>query len=246
MSYTIKFVGNEHTNSSKRDGNVPCLIVDHISAGSWSSLLSWFTTPNNTVSSSTFGVSKKGEIVQFVDMERMAWANGIDALDITSSKTPIVQEHKGINPNKYSVSIEHEGTDGNLTEEQFQATLWLHKYIRDYVKEKWGITIQLTQYDVIGHYQVSPYKPMCPGKYFPWERLYSELQEKNDEDDENMAMSLSNDAWERIDMFLGNAYNEKIILDWDWVQKARDKKLTSAEFTYIQMIINERRKGEKI
>ncbi|MBD2863135.1 N-acetylmuramoyl-L-alanine amidase [Paenibacillus oceani] len=85
-----------------------------------------------------------------------------------------------MNPNKYSISIEHEGTDGNLTEEQYQATLWLHRYIRDYVKDKWGYEIGLTTYDVIGHFQVSPYKPLCPGKYFPWERLYNDLQ-KGDE-----------------------------------------------------------------
>ncbi|MBD2863134.1 peptidoglycan recognition protein family protein [Paenibacillus oceani] len=79
MSYEIKFAGNQYTNSSSRDGHIPKLIVDHISAGSWSSLLSWFTSPNNKGSSSNFGVSKKGDIVCFVPIERMAWANGINA-----------------------------------------------------------------------------------------------------------------------------------------------------------------------
>jgi N-acetylmuramoyl-L-alanine amidase len=200
MTYDIKFVGNQYTNSSSRDGHIPCLIVDHISAGTWGSLLDWFTNPTNKGSSSTFGVSKKGEIVQFVRIEDMAWANGIGAEDIAASKTGIVKEHIGINPNKYSISIEHEGMDGNLTEEQFQATLWLHKYIRDYVMNKWGYEFGLTSYDVIGHFQVSPYKPECPGKLFPWSRLYTELEDKE------YIMKVE-DANKIIERWLADEYN---------------------------------------
>lgn len=175
MSYDIKWLGNEHTNSSDRGGIKPIAIVNHISAGSMSSMDSWFRTPNNKVSSAHFGVSKDGRIHQYVKIERMAWANGLKRENFKNAKADIVKA-LGVNPNLYTVSIEHEGTDGKLTEEQFQASLWLHFYIRDYVKEVYGIEMKLDRDHVLGHFQIDPIrKPNCPGKFFPFERLYTEL-----------------------------------------------------------------------
>nr|WP_275984140.1 peptidoglycan recognition family protein [Paenibacillus hamazuiensis] len=172
-------MGNEHTNSSDRQGLIPFVIVNHISAGSMSSMDNWFRSPDNQTSSAHFGVAKDGRIHQYVDIRRMAWANGLSAKDIAASELPVIRDNPGINPNLYSVSIEHEGTDGDLTEEQFASSVWLHRYIRYFIREMWGQDFELDRYHVIGHFMVNPVgKPLCPGPKFPWERLYFELEQE--------------------------------------------------------------------
>jgi len=132
--YKIIWRGNEHTNHSSREENIPIIIVNHIVAGSAKSCDSWFRTPNNRQSSAHFLVTFEGEIFQYVRIEDMAWANGLKLYDIPKAKSPLIRSIT-INPNLYSVSIEHEGTTGKLTQSQFMATLWLHKYIANYIKK---------------------------------------------------------------------------------------------------------------
>lgn len=176
MTREIVWKGNEHTNSSSRGNHVPFVIVNHISTDTMESMDAWFTDPGNKTSSANYGVAKDGRIHQYVDIRRMAWANGIGAADIAKSKTPVVHDNPGINPNLYSVSIEHEGTDGDLTPEQFASSVWLHRHIQQQVHEIWGTQFALDPYHVIGHFMVNPVgKPFCPGAKFPWARLYAEL-----------------------------------------------------------------------
>lgn len=175
----IVWKGNIDTNSSSRGGHIPMVIVNHISAGTMASMDSWFTSAGNKVSSAHFGISKLGVIHQYVDIRRMSWANGIGALDIANSNTPVIIDHPGINPNLYSISIEHEGIDGDLTPEQFAASVWLHKYIKDQIFVIWSVETQLDRYHVIGHFMVSPKnKPHCPGPKFPWDLLFAALGEE--------------------------------------------------------------------
>lgn len=179
----IQWRGNQNTNSSGRDGHVPIGICDHISAGTMSSMRSWFTSPDNDVSSAHFGVSKLGEIDQYVDIRRMAWTQGITADRMEYVTAQIVKEKcaRGfVNPNKFLVGIEHEGTDGRLTDAQLEATVWLHGYIRDEIVRIWGqgAYFPLNSYHVVGHFQIDPKrKPLCPGPYFPWQDLYTKLWE---------------------------------------------------------------------
>lgn len=180
----IVWKGNAHTNSSSREGHVPFVIVNHISVGTMSSMDNWFTTPANQVSSAHFGVARDGRIHQYVSIDRMAWANGIPKERFPQATAPVVQD-MGVNPNLYSVSIEHEGYDGDLTESQFQASVWLHRYIRSYARETWGKEFPLDSYHVVGHFQINPVqKPDCPGPKFPWERLYQALAEPELGDEE--------------------------------------------------------------
>lgn len=173
--------GNENTNSSSRDGHIPTIIVDHISGGSMGSMDNWFQSSGNKVSSAHFGVSKSGLIHQYVSINRMAWANGLSAADSRKAPAEVVKEKAPINPNKYSVSIEHEGTDGTLTEAQFAATVWLHKYISAEVERLYGKPVALDSKHVIGHFQVDPVrKPYCPGPNFPWIRLYAAIEPKEE------------------------------------------------------------------
>lgn len=178
-NHTIIWKGNQHTNRSGRRGHLPCIIVDHISEGSAASAISWFTTPNNTVSSAHFLVARDGQIYQFVKIEDNAWANGLSTKDLGITTAEIVKE-KAVNPNWYSVSIEHEGiyrnTRGELTVPQLEATTWLHQYIIEYVKKKWNIEIPADRKHILGHYEINPIKkPNCPGEKYPFEQVIKML-----------------------------------------------------------------------
>lgn len=217
--------------------SIPMMIVNHISAGTMASMDSWFTSADNMVSSAHYGVAKDGRIHQYVDIRRMAWANGIGAADIAASKTPIILDHPGVNPNLYSVSIEHEGTDGDLTPIQFDSSVWLHKYIQQQVFKLWALRFELDRYYVIGHFMISPVgKPNCPGPKFPWERLYSALAR---EEEDNMPMKLAQYQWDMLYEVLGKAYNDDK-LSWDWMQKIVDKSMTATELAFVNTVLDGR------
>lgn len=173
--------GNNYTNKSKRDGQVPFMIVNHISEGSANSCISWFTSPANNESSAHFLVTKEGVIHQFVTIEEMAWANGLTVDDIKLSKSAIIKSKPGINPNKYTISIEHEGifakTSGALTEKQLSATIELHAYIIAYLKKKYDLNFIVDEEHIIGHNKVNPRtRPNCPGKLFPFKEIINGLK----------------------------------------------------------------------
>lgn len=176
MERDIIWMGNEFTNSSDRKGMTPFAIVNHISAGSMSSMDNWFRSPNNLVSSAHFGVAKDGRIHQYVKIERMAWHAGLTIANISHALSDLVKKHP-VNPNLYSVGIEHEGTDGDLTDAQFDSSVWLHRFIQSEIKRIYNRELLLNEMYVIGHFQVDPRrKPNCPGPKFPWARLYDELK----------------------------------------------------------------------
>ena len=178
----IKFVGNSKTNKSDRRRRIPEMIVNHISEGSISSMISWFTSPNNNQSSAHFGVSKKGEIYQFVKIEDCAWANGLTSGIENATSELVLKKGKDVSPNWYSVSIEHEGvwaeTKGALTPEQLEATKMLHKYIIAYVKDKYGYEIEPSRKTIVGHFEIDKKeRPNCPGQLFPFQEIIDFLTE---------------------------------------------------------------------
>jgi N-acetylmuramoyl-L-alanine amidase len=176
---TIIWRGNEHTNKSSRNGWFPLAIVNHVVAGSATSCDNWFRSLNNKVSSAHFCVAADGTIRQYVKLEDMAWANGLTTQAIGQARAALVRR-LNVNPNLYTVSIEHEGHDGTLTEKQFEATVWLHRYIRDEVKRIWSYEIPFNRSHVLGHHEIDPVrKPNCPGRHFPWQRLISSLGEES-------------------------------------------------------------------
>jgi N-acetylmuramoyl-L-alanine amidase len=162
-----------------RNGRKPLIIVDHISTGTMGSMYNTFKNTANRASSH-FGVSRKGEIVQYVPIEQAAWTQGKIQDSPSRPLAPIIRQYMG-NPHYYGVSIEHEGSPGNgiqgdLTDEQFWATCWLHKHIQAEVERIYGHRIELNSHHVIGHFQIDTKgKPNCPGPLYPWANLYSEL-----------------------------------------------------------------------
>lgn len=147
-----------------RDKRLPIAIVDHITAGLMPGTLSWLCNPE-AKASSHYLVTKQGIIYQLVADEDTAWHAGV-------VQKPNWSLYNGRNPNVYTLGIEHECiSGGELTEMQYQATLWLHQLLCS----KWNIKID--QDHIIGHYRInSVNRPNDPGPNFPWARLFADLK----------------------------------------------------------------------
>lgn len=143
----------------------PIAIVNHITAGRYPGCLNAMLNPAHKASSH-YLVTKDGQIFQLVRDEDSAWANG------KVNKPTWLLYKVGINPNNYTLSIEHEALSGEgLTEQQYQATLWLHKQLID----RWGIPVD--EEHIIGHNRIdSVDRPNDPGPNFPWARLFNDLK----------------------------------------------------------------------
>jgi N-acetyl-anhydromuramyl-L-alanine amidase AmpD len=195
MSYNI--VQKTTPNKSDRKGWKPDMIISHITEGSYNGAVSWLMNPKSGASSH-FVVSKTGHITQLVPITEMAWINGTTLNPGTSryfghSKLRLVRERK-TNANYYSIGIEHEGFSaqgqGKLTEAQYQATLWLHKHIITEVKRLYGIDIPIDRDHIAGHSDVTPkWKPFCPGKNYPFDRLIKDLKADTQGDTINMIIN---------------------------------------------------------
>ena len=150
-------------NFSSRMGRSIIAIVNHITAGNFPGCLSWMKNPA-AQASAQYLVTRAGEIYQLVADENAAWHAGI-------VNKPNWSLYDGTNPNRYTIGIEHENLGGGqLTEAQYQATLWLHKQLI----AKYKIPVDADH--IIGHYRIdSVNRPNCPGPNFPWERLFADL-----------------------------------------------------------------------
>ncbi len=148
-----------------RSGNKVIAIVNHIMDGTLVGTDSWFQNTTSNVSAH-FGVGKDGSIHQYVDINNVAWANGV----VNKPLWPLL--NPDVNPNYYTVSIEHEGQSGDqFTEEQYQATLTLHRWLID------TFALQVNENTIIGHYRIdSVNRANCPGTGFLWQRLFTDLK----------------------------------------------------------------------
>jgi N-acetyl-anhydromuramyl-L-alanine amidase AmpD len=167
--YKIDWKGSPNFWSG-RDGNSPLAICDHIMQGAMESTNGWFKNLRSDVSSH-FGVAADGRIWQWVKVEDTAWANGVFQNPDTSVDWIANCVRNNINPNNVTISIEHEGYTGKtLPESQYQATLWLHRYLcKNY-------NIPVDRKHLIGHNQIDKVsRASCPGTAFPWDRLLKDL-----------------------------------------------------------------------
>ncbi len=187
----MTWVGSPNYSSPK--GYKTIAIVNHIMSGTLKGTDSWFANPASQVSSH-FGVGKKGDIHQYVNLENHAWANGA----VNKPNWPLLMD--GVNPNYYTVSIEHEGESGDvMPEEQYQATLALHRWLI----EELGIPV--TRDNIIGHYRIdSVNRVNCPGLGLPWDRLFSDLTGGNDMLKVAVLLYSKEDYWAGTDVSIKN------------------------------------------
>ena len=155
-------------NFGSRDGIKIIAIVNHITSGKFPGCKDWLCNPKSQASAH-YIVTRAGEIYQLVADENKAWHAGA----VNKHSWPL---YDGTNPNIRTIGIEHEGyigagINGDLTEEQYQATLWLHRQL--IAKH----SIPVDRDHIIGHYRIdSVNRPNCPGPAFPWDRLFADLQ----------------------------------------------------------------------
>lgn len=235
----IKFVGNLYTNKSSRRNRIPKLIVNHISEGSMSSMINWFTSQNNKDSSAHFGVSKKGEIYQFVAIEDCAWANGLTSGIENATAELVLKRGGSINPNWYSVSIEHEGiwseTNGALTPEQLEATKILHRYIIEYIKDKYGYEIEPSRNTIIGHFEIDKkQRANCPGDLFPFREIIDYLN--------NYGLPFGDIKGHWAESLIIEAYEQGIIKGYPDGKFQPDAPMSRAEGTVLAMAVLEKLK----
>ncbi len=165
----IRWVGSRNygypDGTKGRNGYRPIAVVLHIAEGTLAGCDAWFNSPNNVGSSTHYAIGKSGEIHQYVDENDAAWGNG----QVKKPNWPLLIDE--VNPNLYTISIEHEGHSGEpWTEPMFQADLWLIGQIC----QRWEIPIDKDH--IIGHYRIdSVSRARCPGAGLPWDRLLAEL-----------------------------------------------------------------------
>lgn len=155
-------------------------ICNHIMAGYMAGTFARFNNASEQVSSH-FGISRKGKIVQYVALDRWSYANGIMqnpdlSIDWLAACYANGIEANQTNPNRKTISIEHEGfpsgaKDAGLTEVQYQASVKLHLFIIGLFP-----SILPDRKHIIGHYQITGGdRANCPGPLFPWTRLIGDL-----------------------------------------------------------------------
>ena len=154
-----------------RDGQKVVAIVDHIMAGTLGGTDSWFRNPASEVSAH-YGIGRDGRVWQWVATGDTAWANGLLNKPDTGISWLAACVAHSTNPNRVTISIEHEGQTGDsFTEAQYQATLALHRYLVA------AFAIPVDDQHIIGHCRIdSINRAQCPGKGFPWARLFADLR----------------------------------------------------------------------
>jgi N-acetylmuramoyl-L-alanine amidase len=143
----------------------PEAIVIHIMEGTLAGTDSWFGNTQSKVSAH-YGVGRSGEVHQFVDENNIAWHAG-RVTNPTWSLIKKVGSGLYINPNYYTVGIEHEGTvDTDWTVEMYESTATLIAEIA----QRWNIPIDRNH--VIGHHEIYAVKA-CPGQRVDFGKLIS-------------------------------------------------------------------------
>lgn len=136
-------------------------IVWHITQGSDS--LGWLRSPTSEVSSN-YLIARDGTIYELVEPRRgSAWGNG--PIKEPNLANPVIAGwvQVGANPNRRTVSIEHEGLSsnnhgGSLMTEQVDATIRLTAWLCQEFR------LPADQMHVLGHYEINDVdKHYCPG-----------------------------------------------------------------------------------
>ena len=143
--------------STGRKGYQPVTIEIHIMEGSLDGTDSWFQNPNSKVSAH-YGIGKNGELHQYVKEEDTAWHAGrVDHPSWSLIKPVPDEEGQYINPNYYTIGIEHEGWEqSDWTDDMYQTSSGLIAAIA----KRWDIPMDRDH--IVGHHEIYSLKD-CPG-----------------------------------------------------------------------------------
>lgn len=142
---------NAKNFAAGRLGYRPEAVVIHIMAGSLIGTDAWFNNPTSQVSAH-YGIGNGGTVHQYVKETDRAFHAGVVDRPNWSLLKP-----GGVNPNAYTIGIEHEGgPDDVWTEAKIAASAQLVKEICA------RYNIPVDRQHIIGHYQIKASKPNCP------------------------------------------------------------------------------------
>ncbi|HEX8261398.1 MAG TPA: N-acetylmuramoyl-L-alanine amidase [Allosphingosinicella sp.] len=151
---TAQWKGAHPRNFSRgRSGHRPEAIVIHIMDGTLVGTDSWFNDPVSRVSAH-YGVGKTGIVHQYVRETDSAFHAGT----IVAPTWRLLK--RDVNPNFYTLGIEHEGFGGRgaaWPEAMLEASLAL---VRD-LASRWDIPIDADH--IVPHRAIRANKPNCPG-----------------------------------------------------------------------------------
>jgi len=161
-----------------RGGQKVKAVVLHIAAGPLSAVFHTFNNPARKASAH-FCVGKDGTIEQYVSVNDTAYANGLawkEGQWHNPAGKPVQPTWQDlvpqVNPNFYTISIEHEGQpQDKWTEAMYDANnrllLWL--------AEQFNLTYR-AQRTLIGHCEIDPVdKANCPGPHVEYARIALEV-----------------------------------------------------------------------
>ncbi len=166
----------------------------------------------------------------------------------TQIYTPLVWEKLNTNPNKNiqpypnncTIGIEctHLNWDGLMTPDTYETLLdWCVEKIKEF---------KLTVDDLYLHKEVVGWKD-CHMWFVKnpseWDLFKQKVSRRlnGDEDDMNKVLEYDQWAWDELNVYLGDAFNDGII-EWKWVQSVRDKTLTYKDLILLKVLIDERRR----
>ncbi|MGO4731702.1 peptidoglycan recognition protein family protein [Paenibacillus sp. 2KB_22] len=155
----------------------------------------------------------------------------------------------GTYPNNSTVGIEMcIEKDGSIHEDTFNNVVDLAVYL---IRERGFPPVFFTHKEVVGWKECPLPWIKQPGEY---ERFKQAVHTKlnplqqiavTEDDDMNTVLDYAQWAWNELDQYIGDAYNDKVIDDWAWVEKVRKKKLTYGELLLLKVLIDERRRKKK-
>ncbi len=167
-------------------------VVMHIAQGGYDAAVRWLSDENaNPNSSAHFVIAKDGRIAQLVSIDDSAWANGLrwDAESnqwFTPSGRPVKPTWQdiepGVNPNLFTISIEHEGVyQEEWTPEMYKANNRLLQWIAAQVsvqKPENAFWAYVPHRTLIGHYEIDPAdRPNCPGPNVHYENMAADAND---------------------------------------------------------------------
>jgi N-acetylmuramoyl-L-alanine amidase len=138
----------------------PEAIVIHIAVGSLKAVDAYFTSPASRVSAH-YCVGKGGEVHHYVHETDTAFHVGV----VDNPTWPLIKP--GVNPNYYTIGIEHEGLPDDIWPE---IQIITSATLIGEIAERWNI--QLNPLHIIMHRQIRSSKT-CPGNFITIEKLLS-------------------------------------------------------------------------
>ncbi len=150
-------------------------VVMHIAQGGYDAAVTWLSDAQmNPNSSAHFVIAKDGRIAQLVSVNDSAWANGLGWQNnqwVNPSGHPVNPSWQdivpGVNPNWYTISVEHEGLYTDQWTPEMYAT---NNRLLQWLALQFGpidassLFPFVAHRNLIGHYEIDPVdRANCPG-----------------------------------------------------------------------------------